>query len=274
MSFFVSRQVYSGAGKVGTENRAQPCDFQLSQRADFFETEIALDTMVKRPIINTRDEPHADREKYRRLHVIVGDANMSEYTIYLRNGVTAIVLSMIEDGSITRDLTLQDPVRAIKEVSHDSSCTAEIELQNGKRMTAVQIQRSFLEMAENYASTRETESWTRDVLDKWAFVLDALERDPSELSGKIDWVIKKVMIEHFMERKGQGFVLSSGEAGAGGADRDRSRDHEGDHGAPGGYAGLFPRSVPQEVRRRGVWSQLGFDLIRDRRRSDQAGSDG
>jgi proteasome accessory factor A len=202
MSFFVSRQVYSGAGKVGTENRAQPCDFQLSQRADFFETEIALDTMVKRPIINTRDEPHADREKYRRLHVIVGDANMSEYTIYLRNGVTAIVLSMIEDGTITTDLTLQDPVRAIKEVSHDSSCTAEIELQNGKRMTAVQLQRSFLEMAETYASTRETESWTRDVLDKWTFVLDALERDPRELSDKIDWVIKKVMIEHFMERKG------------------------------------------------------------------------
>jgi proteasome accessory factor A len=202
MPFFVSRQVYSGAGKVGTENRAQPCDFQLSQRADFFETEIALDTMVKRPIINTRDEPHADREKYRRLHVIVGDANMSEYTIYLRNGVTAIVLSMIEDGTITTDLTLQDPVRAIKEVSHDSSCTAEIELQNGKRMTAVQMQRSFLEMAESYASTRETESWTRDVLDKWTFVLDALERDPMELSDKIDWVIKKVMIEHFMERKG------------------------------------------------------------------------
>jgi proteasome accessory factor A len=202
MPFFATRQVYTGAGKVGSENRGQPCDYQLAQRSDFFETEVALDTMVKRPIINTRDEPHADREKYRRLHVIVGDANMSEYTIYLRNGVTAIVLSMIEDGSITRDLTLHDPVRAIKEVSHDSTCTAEIELQNGKRMTAVQMQRSFLEMAENYTSTRETESWTRDVLDKWAFVLDALERDPRELSGKIDWVIKKVMIEHFMERKG------------------------------------------------------------------------
>jgi proteasome accessory factor PafA2 len=202
MSFFVSRQVYSGAGKVGTENRSQPCEYQLSQRADFFETEIALDTMVKRPIINTRDEPHADREKYRRLHVIVGDANMSEYAIYLRNGATAIVLSMIEDGTISKDLTLRDPVRAIKEVSHDSTCTLEVELQNGKRMTAVQIQRLYLEMAESYAETRETESWTRDVLDKWAFVLDALERDPRELGDKIDWVIKKVMIENFMERKG------------------------------------------------------------------------
>ena len=89
--FFVTRQVFTGAGKVGSENRAHPCDFQLSQRSDFFETEVALDTMVKRPIINTRDEPHADREKYRRLHVIVGDSNMSEYSIYLRNGVTALV---------------------------------------------------------------------------------------------------------------------------------------------------------------------------------------
>jgi proteasome accessory factor A len=202
MSFFVSRQVYSGAGKVGTENRAQPCDFQISQRADFFETEIALDTMVKRPIINTRDEPHADREKYRRLHVIVGDANMSEFTIYLRNGATAIVLSMIEDGAIDKDLTLQDPIRAIKEVSHDPTCAAEIELQNGKRMTAVQLQRSFLEMAQAYVENRECESWSRDVLEKWAFVLDALERDPAELCAEIDWIIKKVMIENFMARKG------------------------------------------------------------------------
>ena len=101
MPFFVSRQVYTGAGKVGTENRAHPCDYQLSQRSDFYETEVALDTMVKRPIINTRDEPHADREKYRRLHVIVGDSNMAEPTIYLRNGATAIVLAMIEDGAIT-----------------------------------------------------------------------------------------------------------------------------------------------------------------------------
>ena len=122
MPFFVTRQVYSGAGKVGTENRAHPCDYQLSQRADFFETEVALDTMVKRPIINTRDEPHADREKYRRLHVIVGDSNMAEPTIYLRNGATAVVLAMIEDGAIDRDLALRDPVRAIKEVSHDPTC--------------------------------------------------------------------------------------------------------------------------------------------------------
>jgi Pup amidohydrolase len=202
LPFFVSRQIYAGAGKVGSENRAQPCDYQLSQRADFFETEVALDTMVKRPIINTRDEPHADREKYRRLHVIVGDANMSEYTIYLRNGATAIVLSMIEDGAVSQELSLRDPVRAIKEVSHDPSCTRAIELQSGKRMTAVQIQREFLEMAQKWASSRRGEPWVADVLAKWGFVLDRLGRDPYELSGQIDWVIKRVLIERFMERKG------------------------------------------------------------------------
>merc|ERR1712000_147309 len=112
-----------------------------SQRADFFETEVALDTMVKRPIVNTRDEPHADREKYRRLHVIVGDANLSEYTIYLRTGVTAIVLSMIEDGAIRKSLSLRDPVRAIKEVSHDPTCRATLAMESGSQLTAVQIQR-------------------------------------------------------------------------------------------------------------------------------------
>jgi len=202
MPFLVTRQVYSGAGKVGSENRSQPCDYQLSQRADFFETEVALDTMVKRPIINTRDEPHADREKYRRLHVIVGDANLSEFTIYLRNGATALLLAMIEDGAVHRDLTLRDPVRAIKEVSHDPTCRRELSLDRGAKMTAVQIQREYLEMALAYTSSREVDPVTRDVLAKWESVLESLERDPMELSREIDWVIKKALIEGFMERKG------------------------------------------------------------------------
>ena len=202
MPFLVTRQVYSGAGKVGSENRAHPCDYQLAQRSDFFETEVALDTMVKRPIINTRDEPHADREKYRRLHVIVGDANMSEYTIYLRNGATALVLSMIEDGAITRDLGLRDPVRAIKEISHDPTCKREVGLDRGAKLTALQIQREFLEMALAYTSTRELDPITKDVLVKWAYVLERLERDPMELRRELDWVIKKALIEGFMDRKG------------------------------------------------------------------------
>jgi proteasome accessory factor PafA2 len=202
MPFFVTRQVYAGAGKVGSENRAHRCDYQLSQRADFFETEVALDTMVKRPIINTRDEPHADREKYRRLHVIVGDANMSEYTIWLRQGTTALVLSMIEDGAVSRDLSLRDPVRAIKEVSHDPSLKQTVELQNGKRVTAVQLQLEYLDLARRYAAGRQLEPWAAETLREWEATLAALERDPLELADRIDWVIKKVMIDRFMERKG------------------------------------------------------------------------
>jgi proteasome accessory factor PafA2 len=201
LPFFATRQIYAGAGKVGSENRSQSCDFQLSQRADFFETEVALDTMVKRPIINTRDEPHAAREKYRRLHVIVGDSNMSEYTIYLRNGVTSLVLSMIEDGVVEGDLTLRDPVEAIKQVSQDPSCRTALRLESGKSKTAVEIQFEFLEMAQRYASSHDVGPVTKDVLDKWEYVLERLARDPMELSREIDWVIKKQLIESFMERK-------------------------------------------------------------------------
>jgi proteasome accessory factor A len=203
MPFFVTRQVYCGAGKVGAENRSAPVDFQISQRADFFETEVALDTMVKRPIINTRDEPHADREKYRRLHVIVGDANLSEYTIYLRNGVTAVVLSMIEDGAVSKSMALRDPVKAIKEVSHDPTCTARLQLDEGRRMTAVEIQSEYLEMALAYYASRGIDPITKDVLQKWEETLEALARDPMELHTRIDWVMKKAMIEGFMERKSQ-----------------------------------------------------------------------
>jgi proteasome accessory factor A len=202
MPFFVTRQIYSGAGKVGSENRAHPCDYQLSQRADFFETEVALDTMVKRPIINTRDEPHADREKYRRLHVIVGDANMSEFTIWLRNGLTALVLAMIEDGAIDRDLSFRDPVRAIKEISHDATCRREVEMQSGRRRTAIQVQRDYLEMAQRYVAKREVTAEVKELIVEWERVLDSLERDPMELRGEIDWIIKRALIEGFMERKG------------------------------------------------------------------------
>ncbi len=201
LPFFVSRQVYCGAGKVGSENRGHPVDYQISQRADFFETEVALDTMVKRPIINTRDEPHADREKYRRLHVIVGDANLSEYTIYLRNGVTALILSMIEDGAMRRSLSLRDPVKAIKDASHDPTCRMRLQLDDGKKLTAVEIQKEFLEMALAYTSSRSPDPMTKDVIVRWQHVLECLARDPMELHEKIDWVMKKAMIESFIERK-------------------------------------------------------------------------
>jgi proteasome accessory factor A len=158
--------------------------------------------MVKRPIINTRDEPHADREKYRRLHVIVGDANLSEYTIYLRNGVTALILSMIEDGAMRRSLSLRDPVKAIKEASHDPTCRLRLQLDDGRKLTAVEIQKEFLEMALAYTSSRSPDPMTKDVIARWQHVLECLARDPMELHEKIDWVMKKAMIESFMERKG------------------------------------------------------------------------
>jgi proteasome accessory factor A len=201
MPFFVSRQVYCGAGKVGSENRSQPCHYQISQRADFFEVEVALDTMVKRPIINTRDEPHADREKYRRLHMIMGDSNMNEYTIYLRNGVTALVISMIEDGAMPDGLGLRDPVRAIKQVSHDPSCKVELAMESGKKLTAVQLQSEYLESALRYTTGREIDPIVKDVIEKWQYVLETLANEPMDLTREIDWISKKAIIESFMERK-------------------------------------------------------------------------
>ena len=199
--FLVTRQIFCGSGKVGSENRATPCDYQISQRADFFETEVALDTMVKRPIINTRDEPHADREKYRRLHVIVGDSNQCEVSTYLRVGVTAIVLALIEDGAIDRDMSLVDPVRRIREISQDLTCKRVYALDRGARRTAVQVQQEYLEMALAYFSSRAVDPVTKDVLTRWESVLARLAEDPMQLDREVDWVVKQRLIRGFMERK-------------------------------------------------------------------------
>ncbi|MFQ5698351.1 MAG: depupylase/deamidase Dop [Myxococcota bacterium] len=199
--FLVTRQIFCGAGKVGSENRSSPCDYQISQRADFFETEVALDTMVKRPIINTRDEPHADREHYRRLHVIVGDSNMSEISTYMRVGTTAIVLALIEDGAIDRDLTINEPVRVIKEVSHDPACKRQYAMGRGGRRTAIQIQEEYLEAALRYFSSRQTDPLVKDVLVRWEQMLAKLADDPMQLDREVDWVIKRTVIERYMRGK-------------------------------------------------------------------------
>jgi proteasome accessory factor A len=203
--FLVSRIVISGAGKVGAENGTEPCDYQISQRADFFETLIGLDTMAKRPIINTRDEPHADEEKYRRLHVIVGDSNMSELTTYLKVGTTAIVLAMVEDGFIRKDLALEDPVRAIKEISHDTTCRRKVRLKRGKEFSAIELQREYLELALEYYATAEASPQVSDLLERWQAVLDRLSEDPMLCARELDWVIKKELIHSYMARKGIGF---------------------------------------------------------------------
>jgi len=203
--FLVTRLIFAGAGKVGAENGTEPCEYQLSQRADFFESFIGLDTMAKRPIINTRDEPHADEEKYRRLHVIVGDSNMSEFATYLKVGTTAIVLAMVEDGFIKRDLALEDPVRAIKEISHDVACKRRVKLKRGKEFSAIEIQREYLDLALEYYQGQERSPQVADLLEKWQYVLDKLAEDPMQLHRELDWVIKRELINSYIDRKGCSF---------------------------------------------------------------------
>jgi len=204
-TFLVSRIVFAGAGKVGSENGADPCAYQMSQRADFFETLIGLDTMAKRPIINTRDEPHADEERYRRLHVIVGDSNMSEVSTYLKVGTTALVLAMVEDGALRKDLALEDPVRAIKEISHDTTCTRKVRLKRGKEFSAIELQREYLELAQAYYATVEQSPQVTDLLECWERVLAQLAEDPRQCARELDWVIKQELIHSYMTRKDVAF---------------------------------------------------------------------
>jgi proteasome accessory factor PafA2 len=201
--FIVSRQIFCGAGKVGAENGTEPAAYQISQRADFFETEVGLDTMVKRPLINTRDEPHASREKYRRLHMIVGDANMSEYTLYLKLGVTALVLGMIEDQFLPRTFTLSDPVAALKAVSRDLTCRKPIALDDGSTISPIALQWEYWASAERYCATFPVAPWVLDVLGKWENVLRHLEQEPLSLARELDWVIKWRLLTSYMDRHGQ-----------------------------------------------------------------------
>lgn len=199
-TFLVTRQIFTGAGKVGAENNTESVPFQISQRADFFETEIGLDTMLKRPIINTRDEPHAEREKYRRLHIITGDVNMSEYTTYLKLGTTALVLSMIEDKYLDTPLKLQHPVATMRFVSRDTQCAQPLHLENGKQFTAVEIQQKFLEYAKRYVTEQPHNPMYNDILEKWEYVLRGLAEDPQLLNRELDWVIKFYLLNNYRQK--------------------------------------------------------------------------
>src|SRR5437763_14364335 len=148
--FFVTRQVFAGAGRVGIGVEGRTQGFQLSSRADFFEVEVGLETTLKRPIINTRDEPHADADKYRRLHVIIGDANLAELSTYLKAGTTAPVPAITEARALTEAIALEEPVAELQAVSHDPSLTHQVRLRDGRRMTAVEVQRLYLEMGEKF----------------------------------------------------------------------------------------------------------------------------
>ena len=205
--FLVTRQVFTGSGKVGSEgiNARHNVAFQLSQRADFFEVEVGLETTFKRPIINTRDEPHADPEKYRRLHVIIGDANMSEVATFLKVGTTALILKMIEDDFISADLSLAEPVAALKAISADPTCRAAVALSDGRTVRAVDLQWEFLDWARKYLAEREIDLVTAEVMSRWEQVLAAIETDPMVADRQLDWVAKLRLIEAYRDRRGLGW---------------------------------------------------------------------
>jgi proteasome accessory factor A len=205
--WFVTRQIITGAGKVGSEHGAAEALFQVSQRADFFEEEVGLETTLKRPIVNTRDEPHCDPQKYRRLHVIVGDANLCEVATFLKVGMTSVVLAMIEDGFIDKDLSLASPVPTMRKISHDPSCRTTFSLADGSSMTAVELQWEFFRLAEKYADevgldSCGDEAQTADLMRRWEQVLTAIEDDPSKLDGQLDWVTKYNLLDAYAARNG------------------------------------------------------------------------
>jgi len=180
--------------------------FQLTQRADFFEEEVGLETTLKRPIINTRDEPHADPLKYRRLHVIVGDANLCEVATLLKLGTTAIVLAMVEDGTLDDGVSLADPVQALQRVSWDTGLSAPLLLEDGRTATALDLQWELLESAQKYLLEQGDEmvggAVAGEVVGRWEGVLTALESSPSELFGVVDWVTKRSLLDGYRERHG------------------------------------------------------------------------
>ncbi|CAN5653585.1 depupylase/deamidase Dop [soil metagenome] len=201
--FFVSRQVVCGAGRVGIGQDGRGEGFQVSQRADFFEVEVGLETTLKRPIINTRDEPHADPERYRRLHVIIGDANLAEISTYLKVGTTALVLAMVEEGFLSVDLSVEQPVAAVHEVSHDPTLRHQVTLRSGRTVTAVQLQMEYYEQARKFVEDRygsDADPDTREVLDRWESVLTRLETDPMSLARELDWVAKLSLLEGYRNR--------------------------------------------------------------------------
>jgi Pup amidohydrolase len=201
--FLVSRQIICGAGKVGQENSSETrAGYQISQRADFCETVFSIKTMSGRPLLNTRDEPHADRRRFRRLHIILGDANMSEVSTYLKVGTTQLVLRMIEDRAITRGVPLDAPVQALRDISLDTTCKAKVKLRDGRKVNAIELQSEYLEMAHAYGATHPLNAEERDVLHRWERTLRLLREDPMHLRCELDWVIKKWLLEQQISRRG------------------------------------------------------------------------
>jgi proteasome accessory factor A len=199
--FLVSRQIYAGAGKVlQTARGAMYC---VSQRAEHIWEGVSSATTRSRPIINTRDEPHADAERYRRLHVIVGDSNMSEYATFLKIGATSILLRMLEDPAVVlRDMTLENPIRAIREISHDTALRRRVRLANGREASALEIQSEYYNRARRYQETKGLSPLEDQALDMWEHCLTGLEHDPWSLDRECDWVIKHHLIDRYRAKNG------------------------------------------------------------------------
>ena len=199
--FLVSRQIYAGAGKVlQTARGARYC---ISQRAEHIWEGVSSATTRSRPIINTRDEPHADPERFRRLHVIVGDSNMSEYATFLKVGAASILLRMLEEPNVVlRDMSLENPIRAIREISHDMTCTRKVRLANGREATALEIQSEFLTRALRFAEHHDLSALEKQALLMWERALTQIEIDPLGQEREADWVIKYRLIESYRERHG------------------------------------------------------------------------
>ncbi len=194
--FLASRQIYAGSGKVlQTARGAMYC---MSQRAEHIWEGVSSATTRSRPIINTRDEPHADAERYRRLHVIVGDSNMSEYATFLKVGAASILLRMLEEPNVVlRDMTLENPIRAIREISHDITCTRRVRLANGREASALEIQSEYLNRALRFAEHRDMSEQETRTLEMWEHCLTQIEKDPLGLDRECDWVTKYKLIEGY-----------------------------------------------------------------------------
>jgi len=210
LSFLATRQIFTGAGRVGQANplafefdqrrHERPVRFQISQRADHIVNDIYQWVQFNRAIINARDEPLADYRKYRRLHLLIGDSNMSEYAIALKVGTTALVLDLLEEGIVPKRVGLLDPVQSTRDVSRDQDYRWLVRLENGQTRTAFEIQHSFLSLAKNYLAGVDPETdW---LLAEWEAVLTGLERDPMSQVAKVDWVAKKWMLEMFIADEG------------------------------------------------------------------------
>ncbi|GAA1331329.1 depupylase/deamidase Dop [Brachybacterium rhamnosum] len=205
LPFLTTRQVLVGAGRVGRGTRGSEPGFQISSRADFMEAEVGLETTLNRPIVNTRDEPHADASRFRRLHVIIGDANLLEESTFLKLGTTSLVLAALEaqhrtGAAILPELRLADPVAAVRAISHDPSLRTTVELADGRSLTALQIQREILDAVAAVADRGDAE--TDQVITSWGELLDLLAQDPMLAADRVEWIAKLRLLEQYRRRHG------------------------------------------------------------------------